>query len=98
MNPISQEINPIPENKSENKIIEAAPSLPAPENEATRESLNEEINDLKNIESVEDAAEDSSISSENVSNFERISRPGVKNKNINPDSGLADKYLKQISK
>jgi hypothetical protein len=98
MNPSSPEINQPPIQSPEINIPIVDPNLPVPEDEATRESLDQEIADLKEIESAEDLNDNSSISSQNVSNFNRISQPGVKVTSTNPDSDLANKYLQQISK
>ena len=101
MNPSSPEINQPPIQSPEINIPIVDPNLPVPEDEATRESLNQEIADLANlkrIKSEEDLNDKSSISSQNVSNFERISQPGVKVMSTNPNADLANKYLQQISK
>ena len=98
MNPSSPEINQPPIQSPEINIPIVDPNLPIPEDEATRESLDQEIADLKEIESAEDLNDNSSISSQNVSNFERISQPGVKVMSTNPNADLANKYLQQISK
>jgi hypothetical protein len=97
MNPSSPEINQPPIQSPEIIIPKVDTNLPVPENEDTRESLDEEIADLKRLESTE-GLNDSTISSQNVSNFNRISQPGVKVKLTNPDSDLANRYLHQISK
>ena len=98
MNPSSPEINPPPIQAPEIIIPKVDTNLPVPENEATRESLDQEIADLERIESTEDLNNISTISSQNVANFNRISQPGVKGKATNPDTDLANRYLKQISK
>ena len=98
MNPSFPEINQPPIPSPEINIPIVDPNLPVPEDEATRESLDEEIADLKNIKSAEGLNGDSSISSQNVSNFNRISQPGVKVTSTNPNADLANKYLQQISK
>ena len=98
MNPSSPEINQPPIQSPEINIPIVDPNLPVPEDEATRESLDQEIADLKKIESAEDLNDNSSISSQNVSNFNRISQPGVKVTSTNPNADLANKYLQQISK
>jgi hypothetical protein len=97
MNPSSPEINQPPIQAPEIIIPKVDTNLPVPENEATRESLDQEIADLKRLESTE-GLNDSTISSQNVSNFNRISQPGVKVKSTNPDTDLANRYLQQISK
>jgi hypothetical protein len=97
MNPSSPEINQLPIQSPEINIPIVEPTLPVPENEATRESLDQEIADLKRLESTE-GLNDSTISSQNVSNFNRISQPGVKVNSTNPDTDLANRYLQQISK
>jgi len=98
MNPSSTELNQPLIQSPEIIIPKVDTNLPVPENEATRESLNQEIADLKKIKPTEDLNNISTISSQNVANFNRISQPGVKGKATNPDTDLANRYLKQISK
>lgn len=78
-------------------LLDPVSSLTIPEDESTRESLNEEIKDLQIIQNNKDETIDSNISSQNVTNFERINKSLVKTKIVNPDAALVDKYLRQIS-